>query len=73
VPLGLALADFIAHMLVSVNYGYFRDEFYYIEAGQHLAFGYVDFPPLTAWPTSWACSRATPYGPYTSSRPSPLL
>src|SRR5919206_200784 len=48
VLLGLALADFVAHMLVSSNYGYFRDELYYIEAGRHLAFGYVDFPPLIA-------------------------
>ena len=46
--LSLALADFAAHMLVSTNYGYFRDELYYIEAGRHLAFGYVDFPPLIA-------------------------
>ena len=45
---GLALADFVAHMLVSTNYGYFRDELYYIEAGRHPAFGYVDFPPLIA-------------------------
>jgi 4-amino-4-deoxy-L-arabinose transferase-like glycosyltransferase len=44
----LALADFVAHMLVSTNYGYFRDELYYIEAGRHLAFGYVDYPPLIA-------------------------
>jgi 4-amino-4-deoxy-L-arabinose transferase-like glycosyltransferase len=48
VLLGLALADFAGHMLVSSNYGYFRDELYYIEAGRHLAFGYVDFPPLIA-------------------------
>src|SRR5215212_12152062 len=47
--LGLALANFVAHMLVSANYGYFRDELYYIEAGRHLSFGYVDFPPLIAW------------------------
>src|SRR3712207_5071893 len=46
--LSLALADFVAHMLVSTNYGYFRDELYYIEAGRHLAFGYVEFPPLIA-------------------------
>ena len=46
--LGLALTDFVAHMLVSANYGYFRDELYYIEAGRHLTFGYVDFPPLIA-------------------------
>ena len=45
---GLTLADFAGHMLISGNYGYFRDELYYIEAGRHLAFGYVDFPPLIA-------------------------
>ena len=28
--LGLALADFAGHMLVSTNYDYFRDELYYI-------------------------------------------
>jgi 4-amino-4-deoxy-L-arabinose transferase-like glycosyltransferase len=44
----LTFADFAAHMLVSTNYGYFRDELYYIEAGRHLAFGYVDFPPFIA-------------------------
>jgi hypothetical protein len=27
--LGLAFADFVAHMLFSNNYGYFRDELYY--------------------------------------------
>ena len=48
VLLGLAFASFVAHMLVSDNYGYFRDELYYIEAGRHLAFGYVDFPPFIA-------------------------
>jgi 4-amino-4-deoxy-L-arabinose transferase-like glycosyltransferase len=35
-------------MLVAGNYGYFRDELYYIEAGRHLSFGFVDFPPLVA-------------------------
>ena len=26
----LAIADFIFHMVVATNYGYFRDELYYI-------------------------------------------
>lgn len=30
------------------GYGIFRDELYYLVCGQHLAFGYVDQPPLTA-------------------------
>ena len=44
----IALIDFIFHVLIAGNYGYFRDELYYIVAGQHLAFGYVDFPPVIA-------------------------
>lgn len=40
--------DFLGHMLFAANYGYFRDELYYIEAGHHLAAGYVDFPPAIA-------------------------
>ena len=45
----IALASFIAHMLVAGNYGYFRDELYYIDAGRHFQTGYVDFPPFIAW------------------------
>ena len=36
-------------MLVAGNYGYFRDELYYIVSGQHLQLGYVDFPPMIAY------------------------
>ena len=35
-------------MLIANNYGYFRDELYYIVAGERLSFGYVDFPPVIA-------------------------
>ncbi len=46
----LALADFIVHMIFAGNYGYFRDELYYIVSGtQHLSLGYVDFPPFIAY------------------------
>lgn len=45
----LALLDFILHMLFAGNYGYFRDELYYMADGQHLAFGYVDQPPMIGW------------------------
>ncbi|HEU0027807.1 MAG TPA: glycosyltransferase family 39 protein [Ktedonobacterales bacterium] len=44
----LALLIFIAHMLMAGNYGYFRDELYYLVAGMRLAPGYVDFPPMIA-------------------------
>ena len=46
----LALTDFIVHMIFAGNYGYFRDELYYIVSGtQHLSLGYVDFPPFIAY------------------------
>jgi len=31
-----------------IGWGYFRDEFYYIACGRHLAWGYVDHGPLVA-------------------------
>jgi len=46
----LAIADFVAHLVFATNYGYFRDELYYIVSGtQHLSLGYVDFPPFIAY------------------------
>lgn len=44
----LALVKLFLHLLTAGNYGYFRDELYYVAAGEHLDFGYVDFPPFVA-------------------------
>ena len=41
---GLMVALLLA---VSAQYGFHGDEMYYVVAGQHPAFGYVDQPPLT--------------------------
>jgi Dolichyl-phosphate-mannose-protein mannosyltransferase len=42
----LALANFLLHVYFNNQYGYFRDEFNYMACGDHLAWGYVDHPPL---------------------------
>src|SRR5829696_40703 len=44
----IALAYFALHLLTSTRYGYFRDALYYLACSEHLAFGYVDQPPLIA-------------------------
>ena len=46
----LKLALHLASTLWSshLGYGYFRDEFYYLLCGRHLAWGYVDHGPLVA-------------------------
>jgi hypothetical protein len=45
----LALIKLVIHFISSgfLNYGYFRDEFYYMACSDHLAWGYVDQPPLS--------------------------
>src|SRR5581483_7777945 len=44
----LAILTVVLHFIASYQYGYFRDELYFIACAQHLAWGYVDQPPLVA-------------------------
>ena len=46
VVLAIAFAKLLFHCYFNNRYGYFRDEFDYLACGQHLAWGYVDQPPL---------------------------
>jgi hypothetical protein len=44
----LSVLYFALHLATSTRYGYFRDALYYLACSEHLAFGYVDQPPLIA-------------------------
>ena len=45
----LAAVAFVFHEATAKLYGFFIDEIYFLACGQHLAWGYVDMPPLTAF------------------------
>ncbi len=54
VPVVLAFASVALHLTFGLDYGIFRDELYYWDCANHLAWGYVDHPPfsiavLAAW------------------------
>ena len=46
IVIAIAFAKFIFHVYFNNRYDYFRDEFDYMSCGDHLAWGYVDQPPL---------------------------
>ena len=45
----LAIVKLAIQFAGITRYGFFRDEFYYMACGEHLAWGYVDQPPLIAF------------------------
>src|SRR5204863_5776321 len=45
----IAGLNFAFHMATAKLYGFFIDEIYFLACGEHLAWGYVDMPPLTAF------------------------
>ncbi len=45
----LALALFLLHTLTNGQYGFHRDELMTLDNARHLAWGYVEYPPLTAF------------------------
>src|SRR5271163_543914 len=47
--LALASSKLLIQLAGINHYGFFRDELYYVACGQHLAWGYVDQPPLIAF------------------------
>ncbi len=51
----IALATAVLHVALSHRFGYYRDEFYFIDCAKHLAWGYVDQPPLAPFVT-WLTS-----------------
>ena len=44
----VATIYFLLQLLTATRYGYFRDALYYLACSEHLAWGYVDQPPLIA-------------------------
>ncbi len=48
VVLSIAACKLLIQLYSGQQYGYFRDELYYLACSRHLAWGYVDQPPLIA-------------------------
>jgi hypothetical protein len=59
----IAAVNFAFHMATANLYGFFIDEIYFLACGQHLAWGYVDMPPLTAF-QAWLTRHLFGDSPY---------
>jgi len=49
IVLYLTFAKLLLHILTAARYGIFRDEMYYVACSEHLAWGYVDHPPMNVF------------------------
>jgi hypothetical protein len=49
IVLYIVAAKLLLHLATVARYGIFRDEMYYLVCSRHMAWGYVDHPPLTVW------------------------
>jgi hypothetical protein len=49
VLLALVLLKLGIHLALVTRYARHRDEYYFIDCGKHLAFGYVDHAPMVPW------------------------
>ncbi|MGA7913754.1 MAG: glycosyltransferase family 39 protein [Candidatus Acidiferrales bacterium] len=58
--LALALGKLLIQFAGINHYGFFRDELYYMACGEHLAWGYVDQPPLIAL-IAWIVQHSAGY------------
>ena len=58
IVLYVAFARIVLYLIAGPDYGYFRDELYYLACGEHPAWGYVDQPPLIAW-IAWFLQHTT--------------
>jgi len=47
--LAFGVIKLLIHSIGNQNYGYHRDELLHLACGEHLAWGYVEFPPFIAW------------------------
>jgi Dolichyl-phosphate-mannose-protein mannosyltransferase len=54
IVLYLAFAKLLLHLLTAARYGIFRDEMYYVACSKHLAWGYMDHPPINVFITWFA-------------------
>src|ERR1041385_6740311 len=49
IVLYIVAAKVLLHLSMVARYGIFREKRYYLACSRHMAWGYVDHPPLTVW------------------------